>query len=1001
MHTRKLLEYYPGIEIINGYGPTENTTFTLTCPVKSDMTSIPIGKPVNNTTVFILDGYNNLVPIGVPGEICTGGDGLARGYLNRQELTKEKFTPNPFATGQIIYRTGDIGRWLPDGNVAFIGRKDDQVKIRGYRIETGEVEAALQGCAGVGACIVVAKNVAHEKVLVAYVTGDIPDDTSFAKEYLGRLLPAFMVPAHIVKLQAMPLTPNGKVDKLALPEPVPGASSAMGYTAPRTATESTLALIWEELLSIEKAGVYDNFFELGGHSLKVTRLAAAIHQQFNVKVSLKELFASPTLEMQAALLQQKKTLQYKDIPKVPVQPNYPLSESQTLMWLACQLGTANAAYNMPVVCMLYGNPEQEAMCSAFAALAERHEILRTVFRPDEHGEIKQYILDPESLPLIPTFYDMQQDSTGIHAAFVTSICKLPFDLSTGPLLRATLIKTNSDTWIFVCVMHHIISDGWSLNILLHDLLTQYNAKMKGFSPALPDLDIQYKDYAAWHSSQLMGEQINHHRQYWMNNLEGDLPVLNLKIAGDRPLVKTFEGRTIERVIDAHTSWGFKKLCADVECTLFMGLLAVVSTVLYKYGAQEDMICGTSIAGREHAALEHQIGYYLNTLPLRMKFKARDSFLSLMATAKRVCLDAYEHQLYPFARMVSDVGAPRNPARNSLFDVYLLLQNNDRFDAAVQKADGLRISKYHDLPLLFSKFDLSFNFSEEDGRLKLLLEYDSILFRQRDIEALAGYFEHVMTQLINRPLISLRVLNETPVSDKLIFIKDFEYQHNRTTRCTIVERLLEILPGATGEVMLNPGGTMVALDELNKRANRLCRFLVHTGKAGSGIITGIKISDPGWRLLMTLGVLKAGGAYVRMEETWIEQYMNDIAVHSGCNYIADIGTIAAFANVANQYQAEEPGWGYEEGTTATMLYAVSAGGVLECVKINNNSALFFISWGLYDDNTSAGSLTAAALLDAAGESIEGLYWKVQKHISMTEALQKTTAFLFTAPLSNDF
>ncbi|MFC0513439.1 amino acid adenylation domain-containing protein, partial [Mucilaginibacter angelicae] len=471
----------------NAYGPTESsicaTIFRVGPGTGISKTNIPIGKPIPNTEIYILDAGLKLQPVGVSGEICIGGAGVARGYLNREELSAEKFIANPFKPGERLYRTGDLGRWLADGNIEYHGRLDDQVKVRGYRIELGEIESALNGHSDVSSSVVQALDLGSgERELVAYVVSGTVLNVPELRQYLQERLPGYMVPGHYVQLEALPLTANGKVDKKRLPSPAgQELSGGTVYEGARNGTEARLIGIWEEVLGRNGIGIHDNFFDLGGHSLKATRLAGHIHKEFGVKVSLRDLFSQTVLVEQAELISAGIQAEYSRIPEVGASPDYVLSSSQRRLWVLGQLSEANVAYNMPGVYEFRGELDAALLSSGFSRLISRHEVLRTVFRENGSGDVRQYILSPEELGFHMKEYDFRGDEDAQEQVKeeVREFVNESFDLAEGPLLRALLCRLSEDRWVFAYVMHHIISDGWSMEVLIGEVLGYYNSGKAG------------------------------------------------------------------------------------------------------------------------------------------------------------------------------------------------------------------------------------------------------------------------------------------------------------------------------------------------------------------------------------------------------------------------------------------------------------------------------------------------------------------------------------------
>jgi len=772
---------FPSADIHVLYGPTEASIFATrdkygTC--ETIMRGAVVGKPILNKSIYIIDEGQNLLPIGVPGEICIGGNGLARGYLNQESLTKERFVVNPFRHGEWMYKTGDIGRWLADGNIEFIGRKDEQVKIRGYRIELGEIEHALGLYESIEAGVVVARvNGEGEKELVAYVVSGETMNVSDIRRHLSRYLPDYMVPGHYIQIREIPLTGNGKIDKKSLADATgEELGGGVGYVAPCTSTEKRLAGIWEAILDRSQIGVRDDFFELGGHSLKATRLSGRIHREFEVKLALRELFTYTVLGDQAALIDRMRRTAFMNIEAVAEQDSYGLSSSQRRLWILSQFEGANIAYNMPGVYVFEGELSREGLLYSFRALIDRHEILRTVFREEESGEVRQYIRSKGEVVFNIYYEDLWEGGLGEEQEskirmIVREELLRPFDLSEGPLLRAGLYRTGEARWVFTYTMHHIISDGWSMGVVIRELLLLYSAYIKGEPDPLPPLRIQYKDYASWQREQLSGDRLVGHQRYWLEQFEGELPVLEL--AGDRPrpMVKTYQGGMIQRTISRDLVTGLRGLGQDQGATLFMCLLAVVKVLLYRYTGQEDIVVGSPIAGREHADLEGQIGFYVNMLVLRTRFNGSDNFKEVLSKVMAVTFEAYEHQVYPCDELVNDLNLRRDVSRNALFDIMVVLHNTE--PGQINNApviENLRIDGYTDGEYGVSKFDVTFNFAEINSLLQYSIEYNSDIFQKETAELFGVHLEQLLKSIIASPDIPIGALDYLSEQEKERLLK---------------------------------------------------------------------------------------------------------------------------------------------------------------------------------------------------------------------------------------
>ncbi|MBX3253272.1 MAG: amino acid adenylation domain-containing protein [Chitinophagaceae bacterium] len=713
--------------VYNHYGPSETTIGKLIkrVDVYDLSTRLSLGTPFGNTEIYILSEDGLLQPVGVSGEICIGGKGLARGYLNRPELTEEKFVPNPYRPGERMYRTGDIGRWMADGNIEFLGRRDDQVKIRGYRIELGEIESVVQGYEGISSSVVVVRsNAEGDKELVCYVISSAELKEEELRLYLRDRLPQYMIPLYFVQLESLPLTANGKIDRNRLP--APHESSGVEYIAPRTEIEQKLSEIWSEVLGKERIGVRDDFFQLGGHSLKATRLASQLYKAFDVKVDFNGLFTHTVLEDQAIMIAETKRTQYKEISVAPVQESYPLSSSQHRLWVLSQFEESSVTYNVREIYEFEGELEKDTLEHALCTLQKRHEILRTIFKADATDDVRQYILQediPLDIPLIDLRLELRQEEK--LKELLQNDFNLPFNLSHDRLIRPKLFQIENNKWIFCCTMHHIICDEWSMNVLIKELVHFYNSRIDRLKLDLKPLRIQYKDFALWQQQLLNDPSTLAHKEYWKNKFTGEVPLLDLTFQkGRRPIVKTHNVRRLTKAIPRELSNGLKATCQLHGCTLFMGLIAVVNTLLYKNSNQKDIVIGTPIAGREHPDLNDQIGFYINTLPLRIQFDEQDGFNDLLLAIRQLTLEAYEHQTYPFDELIKLLNLKRDKSRNVLFDVFVVLHNATEIDKQDTYLNKLTIKKYQGQYSVPGKFDLLFAFSETEDDLYANLEYNT-------------------------------------------------------------------------------------------------------------------------------------------------------------------------------------------------------------------------------------------------------------------------------------
>ena len=728
--------------------------------------AVPVGRPISETRVFLLDGGLRPVPVGVVAELYIGGEGVARGYLNRPDWTAERFVPDPSGRepGGRLYRTGDRARYRPTGEIEFLGRIDRQVKVRGFRIEPGEIEAVLRSHAGISeAVVVVREDVPGDRRLVAYVVprrpGEVPGGAEL-RALLASRLPEPMLPAAIVVLAELPLTPNGKVDRRALPSPEPERGLEPAAPCFRTLTEELLAAIWSEVLGVERIGGRDDFFELGGHSLLATQVVSRIRESFRVELPLRALFEAPTVVELAdrieRVLAAGEELTAPPIEAVPRDGELPLSFAQQRLWVAWRLDPDSAAYNVPLAIRLRGALLVSDLRESLGAAVRRHEMLRTLFREDESGPV-QVILPaaPLDLPVV--------DLGGLPAAAREAELRRlgdaeagrPFDLSRGPLTRTTLLLLQPEEHAFLLTMHHIISDGWSLRLLLREVMSSYEASHGGKAPPLPDLPVQYGDFAVWQRRFLTEGHLATHLDYWRRHLAGAPPHLDLPTDRPRPPVQAFRGKVLGEVLPATLSGSLKTLGRRENATLFMVLLAAFDVVLHHWTGQDDLVVGTDIAGRARIETEPLIGFFINQLVLRTDLTGNPSFRVLLRQVREVTLNAHLHQDLPFDRLVEALGVERDPGRSPLFQVQLTLQNLPAFPA---QARGLAVEPQSS-ETRTSKLDLLFALKDGEEGLALAVEYDSDLFETTTIRRLIRSFESVLQHVAGMPDTSLAELRE--------------------------------------------------------------------------------------------------------------------------------------------------------------------------------------------------------------------------------------------------
>ncbi|MCX6318739.1 MAG: amino acid adenylation domain-containing protein [Bacteroidetes bacterium] len=860
-----------GAELWNMYGPSETTVYSVIKRMNHPGQNTIIGTPVHNTQVYILNDRLLPQPVYVPGNIYIGGEGLALGYHQDPLQTRERFIAHPFEPGKIFYDTGDTGRWLPDGDIEFLGRRDTQLKIRGYRIEAGEIENALLGCTGVESCVVAGiDSPSGEKELVAYLTSSGKLVEQEMRANLARKLPTYMLPAHYMQLDVLPKTPSGKIDRKSLPAPVGSGISRSGeFVQAKTAMQSVMVSLWQELLGRDQVSAHDNFFELGGNSIKIIRLANAIRRETGVKPELSALFSHPILSDQASILDeilQQPSSQVVTIPRLEKRGRFRMSSSQRRLWVLSQFPQNNAAYNMPGVYELEGQPDVSRLQQSFVELIDRHEILRTVFIEVSEGIVEQVVKENTGFSMEVNDYRFAEkvDQAFLHERIAGSLTE-PFDLSEGPLLRSAIYLLPGGRCILTYLMHHIISDGWSMGILLRELLHFYNRSQRNTSVGLPALRIQYGDYAEWQQQGLSDGSLEASHIYWKNVLGGKLPVLELPGDRVRPAVKTCNGGRVIHQVETEELSLLLSLLKTEGCTLFMGLVSLVNALLYRYTDQEDIIVGTPVAGREQCDLEDQLGFYVNTLSLRTKFSGMEGYRKLLANVKEVLLGAYDHQSYPFDELVEEFYKEVDISRNPMFDVAVVLQNTEQKKKLNEVAEtgGIRVRNYEAVERRTSLFDLRFEFIEVEEGLSLQLEYNSDIFNKDSIERMIQVFSSLIKAVTTAPDTAIGELNILQSQEAVFSGLDLlgvTYPHNETI-VTLFEKQVYALPENTAVIS---GEERITYDDLNRQANRIARFLLNTVNIAPEDGVGLLLDRSCHCIAAILGTVKARCMYVPMD-----------------------------------------------------------------------------------------------------------------------------------------
>ncbi|EPJ90780.1 non-ribosomal peptide synthetase [Pseudomonas sp. CFT9] len=859
--------------LFNGYGPTETVVTPLLWKARKGdpcgAVYAPIGTLLGNRSGYVLDAQLNLQPIGVAGELYLGGEGVARGYLERPALTAERFVPDPFGKpGSRVYRSGDLTRGRPDGVVDYLGRVDHQVKIRGFRIELGEIEARLREQASVGETVVVAQEGPTGKQLVAYVVPldrTLLDDAvaqSTGRETLRRALktrlPDYMVPTHLMFLERMPLTPNGKLDRKGLPLPDVSQMQQV-YVAPESELEQQVAAIWAQILGVERVGLADHFFESGGHSLLAMQVISRLRQLLGREVPLRTMFEQPRLQGFVETLCNSHESQASVLQILPVSRQQPLalSYAQERQWFLWQLDPHSAAYHVPSTLRLRGWLDHAALQRSFDSLVARHESLRTQVHQDE-GQAFQIIRENGTVAILHE----QVNEADMQRRVETEIAQ-PFDLQQGPLLRVTLLRLAEDDHVLVLVQHHIVSDGWSMQVMVDELVQLYAAYSQGQDLQLPALPIQYADYAQWQRDWMTGGERDRQMGYWQALLGGEPSVLELPLDRPRPSVQSFRGASLEIKLAPALVEGLKALAQREDVTLFIVLLASFQALLHRYSGQQDIRVGVPIANRNRVETERLVGFFVNTQVLKGDFDAQLTVTQLLQQAKHRALDAQSHQDLPFEQLVEALQPERSLSRNPLFQVLFNHQSQARLASTSQQLPDLRIESL-EWGTQTAQFDLSLDTQETVDGLWATLTYATDLFDAATPNRMARHWQNLLQAMLDDPHQRVAQLPLLEPLEHQVIVEQWNDTAQDYRLEDSVQRQIEAqvrrTPNAQALVF---GAQTLSYTQLNARANRLAHRLIQAGVAPD-VLVGVAMERSIEMVVALLAVLKAGGAYVPLD-----------------------------------------------------------------------------------------------------------------------------------------
>ena len=871
--------------LLHVYGPTESTTFATWHPVLSvneaDAT-VPIGKPLANTTCYVLDARMQPVAIGCEGELYIGGDGLARCYLNRPATTAERFVPHPFSeqAGARLYRTGDRVRYTAQGEIEFLGRVDNQVKVRGHRIELGEIEAMLLTHHAVREATVIVRDDSGDRRLVAYIAPaqqQQPPTTEDLRYYLGEKLPDYMMPSRFVFLEAMPLTPNGKVDRRALPAPDATRDDFAGtYLAPQNPTEELLVNIWSDVLAVEQIGVRDNFFDLGGHSLLATQVMSRLREAFGVEIALRELFEQPTVRELAQRVEEARgtggLAAAPPLEKVKHDGGLPLSFAQQRLWFLNQLEPGNPNYNIPIALRLSGSLDVAALESSINGILLRHETLRTSFSVLNNEPVQVIApFNALTLPLIDLSPLPLEQAEVEAAALRDAEARQGFDLAEGPLLRVRLLRLSEDEHVLLFTMHHIISDGWSMGILVREVAALYEAHRMGEEAELAELPIQYADYAVWQREYLSGEVLEQQLGYWTQQLAGAPAMLELPTDRPRPAIQSFRGSAFNFSCSPELSRALRAFSRREGVTLYMTLMAAFAVLLHRSSGENDVVIGTPIANRNRMEVEGLIGFFVNSLAMHVKVGGDPTFGQLVARVREVVLGAYAHQDVPFERIVEELKPERDLSRSPIFQVMFAWQNASSEELELE---GVRIG-YEGAGAETAKYDLGITMWERAGDKDVegLLDFSTDLFDEERMRRMSEHFITLLENIVANPEDRLSTVTSLPEAERQQQLVEWNDTRTAYPQELCIHQLFEAQAARTPDaVAVICDGRQLTYRELNSRANRLANYLRELGVKPETIV-GLCLEQSEEMMVALLGILKAGGAYLPLDPSYPAERLN--------------------------------------------------------------------------------------------------------------------------------
>lgn len=858
------LSEYNNLKIFNMYGPTETTVWS-TMKEITEKHEINIGKPIQNTKVYILDNNMKLQPIGVAGELYIGGEGLAKGYINNVQLTSEKFVDNPYEKGTKIYKTGDVAKWLLNGDIMYLGRNDYQVKVRGYRIELGEIENALLDIDGIKDAVVVAKEDNEMKHLCAYYVSETKYTSAELREKLIKNIPEYMIPSFFIKLESIPTTYNGKVNRKELIKREIEKNNLSIYELPQDMLQVKLIDIWKQALAVKTIGISDSFFDLGGNSLTGTALVARINAELGMNISIRDIFSQENIKNLSEYIKFKEIDEYEEIEELEEKEFYEVSPAQKRMYILKALDEENVAYNIPIALIFKGRLDIKKFEEVIKELIKRHESLRSSFHVNEGGIMQKIHKSDEVAFKLQILKKRDEDNLeDIVQDFIQ-----PFYLEQSPLFRIALVELGPDENMVLIDMHHIVSDALSMKILAKDFLKLYSGDK------LDNLDIQYKEYSLWQNRLSQKQDYKKQEEFWCKLFENSRPVLNLPTDYARPRVKSYKGDNLRFEIGENEVLELKKIARENNSTLFMVLFSVYVIMLSKFSGQEEVVAGIPMAVRRRKEFEEIMGIFANTLPFVARIDGEMNYIDLLQQIRQMTLDMHENQDFQFEDLVEKLNIKRDLSREPLYDVVFTFQNADNQEAEVE---DFLVEEYES-KYKTSKFDLKLIGIEYEKSILFELEYATDLFKQETAEKIRGMYEQILRQIIQSDRILIKHIDILEEKEREWILNEYNntsiHFENEKTINRLFEEQVEKTPENMAVIL---GNEKISYRQLNEKANRLARMLVEQG-AGKGTVVSIMLERSIDLIVGIIAILKSGAAYVPVDPAYPVDRVNYILKNS--------------------------------------------------------------------------------------------------------------------------